>query len=38
MRVAWLADKHNPPGGAELTQAEFRRAAPEGVEVVEVAA
>lgn len=34
-RVGWLADKHDPPGGAELTQAEFRAAAPEGVEVVD---
>ena len=35
MRVAWLADAYDPPGGAELTQAEFRAAAPAGVEVVD---
>lgn len=34
-RVGWLADTHDPPGGAELTQAEFRAAAPEGVEIVD---
>lgn len=37
MRIGWLADEHDPPGGAELTQAEFRAAAPEEVQVVEVA-
>lgn len=36
MRVGWLADKHDPPGGAELTQAEFWAAAPVDVEVEEV--
>lgn len=35
MRVGWLADQHDPPGGAEFTQAEFRAAAPEGVEVID---
>jgi glycosyltransferase involved in cell wall biosynthesis len=37
MRVGWLADEHDPPGGAELTQAEFQAAAPEGVEIVDFA-
>lgn len=37
MKVAWLADKHDGIGGAELTEGEFARAAPEGVEVVQVA-
>jgi len=36
MRVGWLADVYEPPGGAELTQAEFRAAAPAGVQVVDV--
>ncbi len=35
MRVGWLADQTAEPGGAELTQAEFRVAAPEGVEIVD---
>ncbi len=35
MRVAWLADNPGYLGGAELTQAEFRAAAPKGVEVIE---
>lgn len=35
MLCAWLADSHDPPGGAELTQAEFRAAAPEGVRVID---
>jgi len=35
VRVGWLADKHDPPGGAELTQAEFRRCAPENVEIID---
>lgn len=35
-RVGWLADVPSGQlGGAELTQAEFRAAAPEGVEVVD---
>lgn len=34
-RVGWLADRPDHPGGAELTQAEFRRAAPDGVEIVD---
>jgi glycosyltransferase involved in cell wall biosynthesis len=34
MKVAWLADAYEPPGGAELTQAEFRAAAPAEIEVV----
>ena len=35
MKVGWLADAVEVPGGAELTQAEFRAAAPAGVEVVD---
>jgi hypothetical protein len=35
MKVGWLADAHDPPGGAELTQAEFRAAAPDGVEIID---
>lgn len=35
MRVAWLADQHEPAGGAELTHAEFRAAAPAGVDVLD---
>jgi hypothetical protein len=35
MRVGWLADVPDLPGGAEFTQQEFRDAAPEGVEVVD---
>lgn len=34
MRVAWIADEHAPPGGAELTQAEFKAVAPDGVRVL----
>jgi glycosyltransferase involved in cell wall biosynthesis len=34
MRIGWLADEADLTGGAELTQAEFRAAAPEGVETV----
>lgn len=34
-RVGWLVDTTQNPGGAELTQAEFRAAAPEGVEIVD---
>lgn len=34
MRVAWLADSHDPPGGAELTQAEFADSAPSGVQII----
>ena len=37
MKVGWVADKHDPPGGAELTQAEFRAAVPESVEVIDCA-
>jgi hypothetical protein len=37
VKVGWLADTYEPPGGAELTQAEFRAAAPRGVDVVDVA-
>jgi len=36
-RVGWLVDYTDAPGGAELTQAEFRAAAPDGVEVVDLA-
>jgi glycosyltransferase involved in cell wall biosynthesis len=35
MRVGWLLDQADAVGGAELTQAEFRAAAPEGVEIVD---
>jgi glycosyltransferase involved in cell wall biosynthesis len=34
-RVGWLADDASQIGGAELTQAEFRDAAPEGVEIID---
>lgn len=34
-RVGWLADVPDLPGGAEYTQAEFRAAAPEGVEIID---
>ena len=34
-RVGWLVDQSPYIGGAELTQAEFRSAAPEGVEIVD---
>lgn len=37
MKVAWLADDPGYTGGAELTQAEFKAAAPPGVEIVTVA-
>jgi len=36
MNVGWLADSFDVQGGAELTQAEFRAAAPAGVQAVEV--
>ncbi len=35
MKVGWLVDKGETIGGAEFTQAEFRTAAPEGVEIVD---
>ena len=35
MRVGWLADDAGAQGGAEFTQAEFRAAAPAGVEIVD---
>jgi hypothetical protein len=35
MRVGWLSDESDALGGAELTQAEFRAAAPDDVEVVD---
>lgn len=35
MRIGWLVDQTNAPGGAELTQAEFRAAAPDTVEIVD---
>lgn len=35
MRVGWLADQASYIGGAELTQAEFRAAAPEGIEIID---
>jgi glycosyltransferase involved in cell wall biosynthesis len=34
-RIGWLADVPDLPGGAEFTQAEFRAAAPRGVEIVD---
>jgi hypothetical protein len=34
-RVGWLADEAGYVGGAELTTAEFRALAPEGVEIVD---
>jgi len=36
MRVGWLADSGDYTGGAELTQAEFRDAAPMNVEIIDV--
>ena len=35
MRIGWLADEVGYVGGAELTQAEFRAAAPDDVEIVD---
>lgn len=35
MRIGWLVDEPVRPGGAELTQHEFRNAAPEHVEIVD---
>jgi hypothetical protein len=35
VRVGWLCDDPGYIGGAELTQAEFKAAAPEGVEIVD---
>lgn len=35
MKIGWLADITPNPGGAELTQAEFRAATPEGIQVVD---
>jgi glycosyltransferase involved in cell wall biosynthesis len=35
IRVGWLADAASYIGGAELTQAEFRAAAPDDVEIVD---
>lgn len=35
MKVGWLADIASHVGGAELSQAEFKAAAPEGVEIVD---
>lgn len=35
MRVGWLVDTPDHKGGAELTQQEFRDAAPDGVEIVD---
>lgn len=35
MRIGWLTDQTPNSGGAELTQAEFRAAAPGGVEVID---
>jgi glycosyltransferase involved in cell wall biosynthesis len=34
MRIGWLADTGPVVGGAELTQAEFKAAAPESVEII----
>ena len=35
MRIGWLADEASYVGGAELTQAEFRAAAPDTVEIID---
>lgn len=35
MRIGWLADDAQQPGGAELTQSEFFSAAPEGIEMID---
>lgn len=35
MRIGWLVDDPTSPGGAELTQQEFRDAAPAGIEIVD---
>ena len=35
MKVGWLADDASYVGGAELTQAEFRAAAPDDVEIID---
>ena len=35
MRVGWLADQAGYTGGAEITQDEFRQAAPATVEIVD---
>jgi len=35
MKVGWLADTTDALGGAEFTQAEFRAAAPDGVEIID---
>lgn len=35
IRVGWLVDRVPDVGGAELTQAEFRAAAPDGIEIVD---
>lgn len=35
MRIGWIADQPGYIGGAELTQQEFRNAAPDGVEIVD---
>jgi len=35
MRVGWLFDQGETVGGAELTQAEFKAAAPEDVEIID---
>jgi glycosyltransferase involved in cell wall biosynthesis len=34
-RIGWLADKGPTVGGAELTQAEFRAAVPDAIEIVD---
>jgi glycosyltransferase involved in cell wall biosynthesis len=36
MRVGWLADQGDVVGGAELTQAEFRAASPNEVEIIDL--
>lgn len=35
MRVGWIADRPTAVGGAELTQAEFRMACPDGIEIID---
>lgn len=35
MKVGWLVDNADHTGGAELTQAEFRAAAPDGIDIID---
>lgn len=36
MRIGWLADSGEYIGGAELTQDEFRKAVPDGIEIIDI--